>query len=66
MLDENIWSQLREDEKFSELESYLNELIKIENSSHELSNTPEQGKLAFVKKELQDKIFKILELENAT
>jgi hypothetical protein len=66
MLDENIWSQLKEDEKFSELESYIDELIKIDNNTHELSKTREKGKLAALKKELQEKVFKIIELENAT
>ena len=65
MLDENIWLQLNEEEKIDELQAYLNTFIAIEEGSHELSNTPAQGKLAGIKKELKEKIFKIIELENA-
>jgi hypothetical protein len=66
MLDENIWLQLSEDEKFDELQSYLNAIIDIEKGRHELSNTRAQGRLSSIRKELQEKIFKIIELENAT
>ena len=65
MLDENIWLQLTDDEKFTEIQRYLNEYISIEQGTHELSGKPGQGKLAQVKKELELKIFKILEIENA-
>jgi hypothetical protein len=65
MLDENIWMQLSEEEKFAELQSYLNAVVKIDKGQHELSHTREQGKLASIKKELREKIFKIIELENA-
>lgn len=58
--------QLSEDEKFAELQSYLNALIIIEKGEHELSCTHQQGKLPDIKKELQAKIFKIIELENVT
>lgn len=66
MLDENIWLQLSEDEKFDELQTYLNTFIDIEKGRHELSNTSTQGRLSTIRKELQEKIFKIIELENAT
>ncbi len=66
MLDENVWMQLGEDEKFAELQTYLDAFIKIEKGLHELSNTREQGRLPAIKKELQQVIFKIIELENAT
>lgn len=66
MLDENIWLQLSEDEKFDELQAYLNAIIDIEKGRHELSNTKAQGSLSSIRKELQEKIFKIIELENAT
>lgn len=66
MLDENTWMQLSEEDKFAELESYLNTFIAIESGTHELSNTPLQGRLAAIKKELQNKIFKIIEMENAS
>ena len=66
MLDENIWLQLSEDEKFDELKTYLNTFIDIEKGRHEFSNTSMQGKLSAIRKELQEKIFKIIELENAT
>jgi hypothetical protein len=65
MLDENIWLQLSDDEKFAELEAYLDEVITIDSGKHALSNSREQGKLTAIKKELQEKIFKIIELENA-
>ena len=58
--------QLREDEKFAELQSYLNALITIEKGEHEFSCTHQQGKIPDIKKELQAKIFKIIELENVT
>lgn len=64
MLEENIWVQLSESEKFAELQAYLDAVIAIEEGNHELSHTKEQGKLAAVKKELREKIFKIIELEN--
>ena len=66
MLDENIWMQLSEDDKFTELQSYLDAIIAIDKGRHELSQTREQGKLVAIKKELENKIFKIIELENAT
>lgn len=66
MLEENIWVQLSEEEKFTELQSYIDAVIAIENGQHELSNTREQGKLVALKKELHAKIFQIIELENAT
>jgi len=66
MLDENIWMLLTEAEKFVELQSYLNSIIQIDSGLHEISHTNEQGKLAAVKKELEAKIFKVIELENAS
>jgi hypothetical protein len=66
MLDENIWLQLSEEEKFTELQSLLDMIITIDEGKHELSHTRQQGKLASIKKELHEKIFKIIELENAT
>ena len=66
MLDENIWLQLTEDEKFDELQTHLNTYIAIEKGLHELSNTAAQGSLPAIRKDLQEKIFKIIELENAT
>jgi hypothetical protein len=65
MLDENIWSRLSEAEKFIELRAYLNQLIDIEEGRHELSRTVEQGRLVEIKKEIHEKIYKIIELENA-
>jgi hypothetical protein len=65
MLEENIWLQLNEEEKFAELQSYLQAVIAIEQGKHELSHTSEQGRLPGIKKELHEKIFKIIELENA-
>lgn len=65
MLDENIWLQLSEDEKFDELQAYLNTFIDIEKGRHEFSHTAAQGRLASVRKDLKEKIFKIIELENA-
>lgn len=66
MLDENIWMQLSESDKLAELQSYLNEILSIENGTHELSHTLQQGRLASLRLELENKIFKIIELENAT
>jgi len=64
MLEENIWVQLSESEKFAELQAYLDAVIAIDEGEHELSHTEEQGKLVTIKKELHEKIFKIIELEN--
>lgn len=64
MLEENIWLQLSEEEKFAELQTYLDAVIQIEKGNHEWSNTSNQGGLPAVKKELCEKIFKIIELEN--
>jgi hypothetical protein len=66
MLDENIWLQLSEEEKFAELQAYLDAVIQIDEGRHELSNTAGQGRLSGIKKELQEKIFKIIELENVS
>ncbi len=64
MLDENIWLQLNEEEKILELISNIDQIIAIEENTHELSHTFQQGKLSHVKKDLRDKIFKIIEIEN--
>jgi hypothetical protein len=66
MLDENIWMLLSEDEKFVELQACIDAIIQIDEGKHELSRTEHQGKLAGIKKELHEKIYKIIELENAT
>jgi hypothetical protein len=66
MLDENIWLQLNDEEKIAEIQIYLNQYLSIETRNHELSNQPNQGKLVSIKKELETKIFKILEIENAS
>lgn len=66
MLDENIWLQLTEDEKFSEIQAYLNSYLAIESGNHELYNTPTQGRLVRIKKELEEKIFKIIDIETAS
>ena len=64
MLDENIWLQLNEEEKILELINSIDQIISIEENTHELSDTFQQGKLSYVKKDLQGKIFKIIEIEN--
>jgi hypothetical protein len=64
MLDENIWVKLSDEEKIIELKNYLDQINLIEEGKHKLTHTPEQGKLAGFKKELCEKIFKIIELEN--
>ena len=66
MLDEKIWLSLSDEDKFVEIQQYLNQLLAIEEGRHELSNTSAQGKLPSIRKELEDKIFKIIELDNAT
>ena len=66
MLDENVWLELGEEEKFAELQAYLDELLSIEKGTHPLSNTHQQGRLALIGKELQDNVFKIIEIENAS
>lgn len=66
MLEENIWLQLSEEEKFAELQTYLDAVIQIENGAHEFCNTDNQGRLPSIKKELCEKIFKIIELENVS
>jgi hypothetical protein len=65
MLDETEWLQLSEVDKYEELQKYLQELVLIDKGKHNLSYTREQGKLSKIKTELQNKIFKIIELENA-
>jgi hypothetical protein len=65
MLDETKWLQLTELEKHDELQKYLRELILIEKGEHSLSHTKQQGKLSTIKADLQNKVFKILELENS-
>jgi len=65
MLDETEWLQLSEVDKYEELQKYLQELVLIDKGEHNLSYTREQGNLSKIKTELQNKIFKIIELENA-
>ena len=65
MIDAQLWLNLSEDEKVEELKRSLDLLLEIEEGRHSLSNTPEQGKLVWIKKELQEKIYQIIELENA-
>jgi hypothetical protein len=64
MLDENIWLQLSDDDKIIEIKNYLTIYLSIESGQHELYLQPDQGKLPSIKKELESKIFKILEIEN--
>lgn len=64
MLEENVWMQLSEKEKITELKSYLDILINIDKGNHELYKTKEQGKLVSIKKDILDKINKIIEWEN--
>jgi hypothetical protein len=66
MLDEKIWLQLSEEEKFTELQTYLDQIISIDEGQHEFSKSHMQGRLPEIKKELYTKIFKIIELENVT
>lgn len=66
MLDETRWLELSDALKHAELQEYLKELVLIEKGIHELSHTKEQGKLTTIKTDLQNKIFKIIELENAS
>ena len=65
MLDETEWLQLSEVDKYEELQKYLQELVLIDKGKHNLSYTREQGKLSKIKTALQNKISKIIELENA-
>jgi len=64
MLDENVWLQLTENEKLLEIQNYLNEYLSIEAGNHELYKQKQQGKLVDIKKEIENKIFKILDIEN--
>jgi hypothetical protein len=66
MLDENIWLQLKDEEKIAEIKNYLSSYLSIESGEHELYFQSDQGKLPNIKKELESKIFKILEIENAS
>lgn len=66
MLDEQLWLKLNDVDKIDEIQECLNKLLAIENGEHELCGTRMQGKLVTIKKDLQDKIFKIIEIENAT
>lgn len=66
MLDEKIWLQLSEEEKFTQLQTYLDQIISIDEGQHEFSKSHMQGRLPEIKKELYNKIFKIIELENVT
>jgi hypothetical protein len=64
MLDENIWMSLTEEEKFTELCAILDTFTNIEEKHHPFCKSKEQGKLPEVRKELEKKFFKIIELEN--
>lgn len=66
MLSEELWLKLSDSDKIQEIQDCLNKLLAIENGNHELYGTDMQGKLVGIKKELQDKIFKIIDIENAT
>lgn len=64
MIDENIWNNLTEDEKLNELETYLNDLRKLEAGNSEYYKTPRQGRIKNLKTEIKNKIKKIIELEH--
>ena len=64
MIDEKIWLSLSKQEKTKELQSYLDQIIAIDEGRHELSSTTEKGKLAWIKKDLIQKVYKIIEIEN--
>ena len=63
MIDEEIWVKLSDDEKLAELEKYLTEYRRLDSGEHELRGTYHQGKIKTLKKELQEKINKIIDLE---
>lgn len=63
MIDENIWFNLTDDQKLEELERYLTEYRLLDSGEHELSKTSAAGKIKILKKELKDKIEKIIDLE---
>ncbi len=63
MVDKNIWHSLTDDEKLGELESYLTQYRILDSGNHELKGSREAGRIRSLKKELKDKILKIIELE---
>lgn len=63
MIDNNIWLGLSYSEKLEELGGYLAEYRKLDSGNHELKGTREEGKIRSLKKELKEKILKIIELE---
>jgi hypothetical protein len=66
MIDTNIWHSMSDEEKLEELETLLTSYRKLDSNNHELKGTPEAGKIRGLKKELKEKILKIIELEQQT
>ena len=65
MLDEKLWINLSEEDKYNEICLRLNKLLDIEKGKHEFSRTQEQGKLVEIKNSLIKEINQIIDIENA-
>jgi hypothetical protein len=66
MLDEKLWLTLSDTDKIEEIQTCLDKLLAIENREHELCSSKAEGRLVLLKKELQERLFKIIDIENAT
>lgn len=53
MLSKEEWQALSQTQKMSTLAACLQQIYNIEHKKHELSGTPQQGKLTAIKKELE-------------
>lgn len=64
MITKEIWDSLSATQKRERLAETLTQLHNIEEGRHELSGKPEQGKLSFIKKDLEELVLKFIELES--
>jgi hypothetical protein len=65
MLDEQLWLTLSDEDKIEEIQTCLDQLLAIDHGQHEFYGSNLQGRLVAVKKELQDRLFNIIDIENA-
>ena len=64
MITKEIWDNLTEAQQHTRLVDALSELYKIDHRKHELSGELGQGRLAFVKKDLEALVLKFIEWKN--
>lgn len=64
MITREMWDALSKPEKLSRLVDLLSQLEVVDQGKHPLSGTIGQGKICFLKKELETEVMAILEWES--